>query len=84
MQSYEPDVLVSDLAMPNEDGLSLIKRVRTLEAASGKKIHAVAVTAYVRVEDRVGALSAGFNMFLPKPVEPSELIAAIANLSELA
>jgi signal transduction histidine kinase/ActR/RegA family two-component response regulator len=82
LQWHKPDVLVSDLAMPDEDGYSLIGKVRALEAAGGKPIPTVALTAYVRVEDRARALSAGFNMFVPKPVEPQELIAAIANLAE--
>jgi signal transduction histidine kinase/ActR/RegA family two-component response regulator len=82
LQWYKPDVLVSDLAMPNEDGYSLIAKVRALEAKSGRQIPAVALTAYVRVEDRTRALSAGFNMFVPKPIEPTELITAIANLAE--
>ena len=81
LQWYKPDVLVSDLAMPGEDGYSLISKVRALEAESGKQIPAVALTAYVRVEDRARALAAGFNMFVPKPVEPNELITAIANLA---
>jgi signal transduction histidine kinase/ActR/RegA family two-component response regulator len=83
LQWYKPDVLVSDLAMPDEDGYTLIEKVRALESESAKRTPAVALTAYVRVEDRVRALSAGFNMFVPKPVEPSELITAVANLSEL-
>jgi CheY-like chemotaxis protein len=82
LQWYKPDVLVSDLAMPGEDGYSLISKVRAFEAESGTQTPAVALTAYVRVEDRVRALSAGFNMFVPKPVEPSELITVIANLVE--
>jgi CheY-like chemotaxis protein len=82
LQWYAPDVLVSDLAMPDEDGYSLIAKVRALEAAGGKMIPTVALTAYVRVEDRARALPAGFNMFVPKPVEPQELITAIANLAE--
>ncbi len=82
LQWYKPDVLVSDLAMPGEDGYSLITKVKALEAKSGKRIPAVALTAYVRVEDRTRALAAGFNMFVPKPVEPNELITAIANLAE--
>jgi signal transduction histidine kinase/ActR/RegA family two-component response regulator len=82
LQWYKPDVLVSDLAMPGEDGYSLISKVKALEAESGKQIPAVALTAYVRVEDRARALAAGFNMFVPKPVEPNELITAIANLAE--
>jgi CheY-like chemotaxis protein len=58
--------------------------VRALSAEDGKHIPAVALTAYVRIEDRVRALAEGFNMFVPKPVEPSELITAIANLAEPA
>ena len=81
-QWYKPDVLVSDLAMPGEDGYSLIGKVRALETESIRQTPAVALTAYVRVEDRTRALSAGFNMFVPKPVEPNELLTAIANLAE--
>ncbi|HXM34205.1 MAG TPA: ATP-binding protein [Pyrinomonadaceae bacterium] len=83
LQWYEPDVLVSDLAMPDEDGYSLIDKIRALEAGKDKQIPAIALTAYVRVEDRTRALSAGFNLFVPKPVQPNELVAAIANLTEL-
>ncbi len=83
LQWFQPDVLVSDLAMPGEDGYSLIKKLRALEANSGVAIPTVALTSYVRVEDRTRALSAGFNMFVPKPVQPDELINAIANLAEL-
>jgi signal transduction histidine kinase/CheY-like chemotaxis protein len=82
LQWYKPDVLVSDLAMPDEDGYSFISKVRALDAESGKQTQAIALTAYVRVEDRARALSAGFNLFVPKPVEPQELISAIANLAE--
>jgi signal transduction histidine kinase/ActR/RegA family two-component response regulator len=81
---HKPDVLVSDLALPGEDGYSLISKVRAMESEKGKRTPAVALTAYVRIEDRARALSAGFNMFVPKPVEPGELITAIANLAEPA
>jgi PAS domain S-box-containing protein len=77
---FKPDVLVSDLAMPDEDGYSLISRIRAHEAESVRETPAVALTAHVRVEDRARALSAGFNMFVPKPVEANELITTIANL----
>ncbi|MDQ2974852.1 MAG: ATP-binding protein [Acidobacteriota bacterium] len=83
LEWFEPDVLVSDLAMPGEDGYSLISRIRALETKSGKEIPAVALTSHVRVEDRARALSAGFNMFVPKPVELTELVTTIANLAEL-
>lgn len=79
---FQPDVLVSDLAMPGEDGYALIDKVRALDAKNGRSTPAVALTSYVRIEDRAHALSAGFNMFVPKPVQPEELITAIANLSE--
>ena len=82
LQWYHPDVLVSDLAMPKEDGYSLINKIRALEIEAEGRLPAVALTSHVRVEDRTRALSAGFNMFVPKPVEPTELISAIANLAE--
>ena len=82
LESDRPDVLVSDLAMPEEDGYSLIEKVRAIETQTGRHLPSIALTAYVRVEDRTRALSRGFDMFVPKPVEPSELITAISNLSE--
>jgi CheY-like chemotaxis protein len=82
LQWYKPSVLISDLAMPCEDGYSLIGKVRALEANGGEQMPAIALTAYVRIEDRTRALSAGFNMFVPKPVDPNELITAILNLAE--
>ena len=82
LEWYQPDVLVSDLAMPGEDGYSLIGKIRALAGGKMTQIPAVALTSYVRVEDRARALSAGFNMFVPKPVEPEELVTAIANLVE--
>jgi signal transduction histidine kinase len=83
LEWYQPDVVVSDLAMPGEDGYSLIDKIRAWEVETGKHINTVALTAYVRVEDRARALSAGFNLFVAKPVQPNELVAAIANLTEL-
>ena len=77
LQWYRPDVLVSDLAMPKEDGYSLISKIRSLETEREGRLPAVALTSHVRVEDRTRALSAGFNMFVPKPVEPTELIARL-------
>jgi CheY-like chemotaxis protein len=81
---YKADVIISDLAMPGEDGYSLIAKIRAQEAEAGadRQLQAVALTAYARVEDCVRALSAGFNMFVPKPVEPNELITAVAHLAE--
>lgn len=79
---YKPTVIVSDIAMPEEDGYSLIAKVRSKDAQNGTLTPAVALTSYVRVEDRARALAAGFNMFVPKPVQPQELLTAIANLIE--
>jgi len=77
---FKPDVVVSDLAMPCEDGYSLIKKVRAMESETGTRVPAVALTANVRAEDRARALAAGFNTFVAKPVEPGELITTIAEL----
>lgn len=67
--------------MPGEDGYALIRKVRVLEAERERQIPAVALTAYAREEDRISALSAGFQMHVPKPVEPATLAAAVANLA---
>ncbi len=72
------DVLVSDIGMPAEDGYSLIRRVRALGKDQGGGIPAIALTAYARVEDRVRAVSAGFQMHVAKPVEAVELVAMVA------
>ena len=82
LEWYKPDVLVSDLAMPGEDGYSLIRKIRALGVSGGFQIPAIALTSYVRVEDRTRALTEGFNMFVPKPVQPEELIDAITNLAD--
>ncbi len=79
-QQWKPDVLISDIAMPGEDGYTLITKVRALERQSGKRTPAIALTAYVRVEDRARVLQAGYDRCLPKPVEPGELFATLASL----
>jgi len=78
--NWQPDVLISDIAMPDEDGYSLIKKVRELKPENGGLIPAIAMTAYVRVEDRMRVLASGFQMYVPKPAEPAELINAVINL----
>jgi PAS domain S-box-containing protein len=78
---FKPDILVSDIGMPNEDGYVLMEKVRALDAELGGRIPAVALTAYARVEDRLRALAAGYNMHVPKPVEPAELAMVIASLT---
>jgi CheY-like chemotaxis protein len=83
LQSIEqelPDVLVSDLGMPEMDGYDLIQRVRRMDGPA-RQLPAAALTAYARSEDRTKALRSGFEMHLPKPIDPSELIAAVASLA---
>jgi CheY-like chemotaxis protein len=75
-----PDVLVPDIAMPDEDGYTLIRRIRTLAAADGGGTPAIAVTAYTAATDRARALEAGFDRFLPKPVDLGKLVAFIDEL----
>jgi signal transduction histidine kinase len=75
------DVLVSDIGLPGEDGYSMIRKVRARGAERGGNLPAAALTAYARSEDRVRALSAGFQMHLSKPIDPAELVATIAALA---
>jgi signal transduction histidine kinase/ActR/RegA family two-component response regulator len=81
LKAWKPDLLVSDIGMPGEDGFELIGKIRALKPEEGGAIPAVALTAYSRVEDRVKTLSAGFQMHVPKPVEPAELATIIASLA---
>ena len=76
-----PDIVLSDIEMPGGDGYALIRAIRTADDARWRTLPAVALTAYGRVEDRVRLLSAGFNMHLPKPVDPSEVAAVILSLT---
>ena len=80
LQEWKPDILLSDIAMPDKNGYWLIAQVRKLEKARGGRIPAVALTAYARVEDRARILMAGFDMFVPKPVYLPELLATLAGL----
>jgi PAS domain S-box-containing protein len=76
------DVLVSDIGMPEVDGYTLIGKVRQLPAECGGRIPAAALTAYAGIEGRKRVLAAGYQMHIPKPVEPSELTSAVASLAE--
>ncbi|HEX8177188.1 MAG TPA: ATP-binding protein [Pyrinomonadaceae bacterium] len=78
---WKPDVLMSDIGMPGEDGYSLIRKVRSLSAEKGGHIPAAAFTAYAREEDRERVLAAGFQMHVAKPVGSRELITTIAHLA---
>jgi CheY-like chemotaxis protein len=80
VKRVRPDMIISDIGMPSEDGYEFLARLRQLSDAEGGDTPAVALTAFARAEDRRRALMAGFQMHLPKPVEPAELIAVAANL----
>ncbi len=75
-----PDLLISDIGMPERDGYDLIRQVRELTAENGGKVPAIALTAYARAEDRMQALRAGFQMHVPKPVELAELVVVASSL----
>jgi signal transduction histidine kinase len=79
--SDRPDVIVSDIAMPTEDGYDLIRILRELSPTLGPPIPTLALTAYAREEDRARCLSAGFEAYLAKPVDPAELLGVIAHLA---
>ncbi len=83
LSAWRPDVLVSDIAMPGEDGYWLIGQVRALPPEAGGAIPAAALTAYVRVEDRLEVLANGFQQYVPKPVDPAELRDVVARLARL-
>jgi hypothetical protein len=79
-EQERPSVIVTDLSMPEEDGYSLLRRVREWEREHGLYLPAVALTAYGRMEDRMRALMAGFQTHVAKPVEPAELAVVIKSL----
>ncbi|MBM0740671.1 response regulator [Phormidium sp. CLA17] len=81
LQHSHPDVLLSDIAMPNEDGYELLQRVRMVEQKWGRTIPAIALTAYAKQEDRNQAISGGFQQFLSKPIDPIQLIEAVAQVA---
>ncbi|HEX8131758.1 MAG TPA: ATP-binding protein [Pyrinomonadaceae bacterium] len=81
LKLWKPDILMSDIGMPGEDGYSLIRKVRSLSVESGGLIPAAALTAYARDDDRERALAAGFQMHVAKPIGSRELIDVIAGLA---
>jgi CheY-like chemotaxis protein len=80
MRTFRPELLVSDIGMPGEDGYSLIRRIRSLGPTEGGAIPSIALTAYTRLEDRAKALGAGFTVHMGKPIRPTDLVAAIQAL----
>ncbi|MEH2111798.1 response regulator [Nostoc sp.] len=80
LPELQPDVLICDIAMPGEDGYTLIRKIRALKPDIYGKLPAIALTAYGDSEYRSRALEAGFQTHVPKPVDPGELVAIVANL----
>lgn len=81
LKNHRPDVMISDIGMPDKNGYELIREVRSLPASHGGTTPAIALTAFARSGDRARALTAGYQMHLSKPVESRELVAAIASLT---
>ncbi|MFN6487374.1 MULTISPECIES: ATP-binding protein [unclassified Nostoc] len=81
LESRMPHILISDLGMPEEDGYSLIRRIRALPVEKGGRMPAIALSAYAKEEDRRRALLTGFQMYLSKPFDPLELVVMVASLS---
>jgi PAS domain S-box-containing protein len=81
LEQHKPDILISDLGMPDEDGYSLIEKIRALPSERGGDIPAAALTAYARAEDRMRVLRSGFQFHLPKPVDSAELVTVVASLA---
>lgn len=81
LRELRPDVLISDIEMPGEDGYALVGSVRSLPTGEGGDTHCVALTAHARPEDRLRALAAGFDAHVAKPVEVAELAAVLAALA---
>ena len=81
LESFKPNILISDIAMPAHDGYELIRRVRVLPPDKGGKIPAIALTAFVRAQERLKVLSAGYQRHVPKPLQPLELAIVVASLT---
>ena len=82
IDQWMPDVLISDIGMPKEDGYDLIRKVRARSSDKRGQIPAIALTAYARTQDRLKVLSAGYQMHVPKPIEPIELATVVASLAK--
>ncbi|YAF94070.1 MAG: response regulator [Nodularia sp. CChRGM 3473] len=80
LAELQPDICICDIAMPGEDGYSLIRKIRALKPDKVGGVPAIALTAYADSEDRIRALEAGFQMHVAKPIDPEQLVVTIANL----
>ncbi|BDI20351.1 hypothetical protein ANSO36C_61530 [Nostoc cf. commune SO-36] len=81
LESFQPDVLVSDIGMPEVDGYTLIQQIRALTAEKGGQIPAIALTAYARVDDYEQAITCGYQRHVTKPLNPEELVQAVVALA---
>ena len=79
---WVPNVLISDIGMPGEDGYQLIRKLRARSADKSTQIPAIALTAFTRSQDRLRALSSGYQTHVTKPIEPLELVTVIASLTQ--
>ncbi|QLE54179.1 response regulator [Nostoc sp. TCL26-01] len=83
IEELQPDIIVSDIGMSEQDGYTLIRKLRSLTPEQGGKIPAIALTAYSQAEDRLKMIESGFQHYLSKPVDPHQLISVVANLLQL-
>ena len=81
LENGEFDLLISDIGMPKTDGYELIRQIRKQEEGTSRKIPAVGLTAYARVQDRMQAILAGFSTHVAKPIEANELVTVVASLA---
>jgi CheY-like chemotaxis protein len=82
LESFQPDVLVSDIGMPEVDGYQLIQQIRTLPPEKGGQIRAIALTAYARVDDSERAITSGYQRHVTKPLDPEELVQVVVALAQ--
>lgn len=82
LKSFQPDVLISDIGMPDVDGYTLLEQIRALPAEKGGQIPAIALTAYARLEDQQRAFNSGYQQHVSKPLEPEQLVRAVAILAQ--
>ncbi|MEQ9672547.1 MAG: hybrid sensor histidine kinase/response regulator [Coleofasciculus sp. G2-EDA-02] len=82
LKSFQPDVLISDIGMPDVDGYTLLEQIRVLPAEKGGQIPAIALTAYARLEDQQRAFNSGYQRHVPKSLEPEQLVRAVAVLAQ--
>jgi signal transduction histidine kinase/CheY-like chemotaxis protein len=81
LRGHRPDVMISDIGMPHMDGYDFIRRVRALPPLEGKRLPAIALTAFARSVDRTRAIMAGYQIHMAKPIEPQELVATVASFA---